>query len=118
MSVTFNIPLKTQNPLNGSHGHWAKLAKIRKSQRSVVELVTPHHVIFGDGPLVITLTRLAPSSGLDFDGLTAALKSVRDGVADGLGFDDDSDPRLEWRYAQKRAKGYSVSVEIAVKEAA
>ena len=59
----------------------------------------------------VTMTRLAPSSGLDFDGLTAALKSVRDGIADALGV-DDRDPRVTWSYGQERAKAYGVRITV------
>ena len=47
------------------------------------------------------------------DNLAAALKHVRDGVADALGM-DDGDPRLVWLYGQRRGRPgeYAVLVEI------
>ena len=58
------------------------------------------------------LTRIGPRR-LDSDNLAAALKHVRDGVADALGM-DDGDPRLVWLYGQRRGKPgeYAVLVEI------
>lgn len=38
-------------------------------------------------------------------------RQKRAGVADALGI-DDRDPRVTWRYAQEKAKGYAVRVEI------
>jgi hypothetical protein len=71
------------------------------------------------GGVVVTLTRLAPSRGLDDDNLAASLKAVRDGVADALGLAEDRDPRVTWRYAQANGRavlglpsGYGVRIEI------
>lgn len=61
-------------------------------------------------PVRVRLTRLAPRL-LDDDNLQAALKHVRDGVADALGLHDD-DPRLHWSYAQQRERRYAVLVDI------
>ncbi len=65
--------------------------------------------------IVVTLTRVAPSGGLDpHDGLGAALKGIIDGVADGLGLKNDRDPRVVWSLAQRRGPAgvYAVEVEI------
>lgn len=116
LTLAVVLVLKTKNPLNGSHGHWSKLAKVRKEQRLTVGLVVRSHIwAFPLAPMGITLTRLAPSPGLDFDGLTASLKSIRDGVTDALGLKDDSDPRLTWHYAQERSKTYGVRITISRK---
>ncbi len=61
---------------------------------------------------VIRLTRIGPRP-LDDDNLAAALKAVRDGVADGLGFPDDADPALHWVYNQ-RARGGKYGVRIQI----
>lgn len=61
----------------------------------------------------VTLTRLAPSSGLDDDNLRGALKAVRDGVADALRI-DDRDPRVTWEYEQRRSQPRQWAVEIRI----
>lgn len=114
--IWLTVPLRTSNPLNGSHGHWSKVAKLRKEQRGVARLaVLSQFVVHGHRPglpAIVTMTRLAPSSGLDFDGLTASLKSVRDGIADALGLKDDNDPRVTWKYDQVRSKTYGVRISM------
>ena len=53
-------------------------------------------------PCVVTLTRLAPSNGLDDDNLVGSLKSVRDAVADWIGVDDKDRATVRYEYAQQR----------------
>ena len=53
-------------------------------------------------PCVVTLTRLAPSSGLDDDNLVGSLKSARDAVASWLGVDDKDRATVRYEYAQER----------------
>jgi hypothetical protein len=116
-----SLPIRTVNEANGSHGHWRVKAKRRKGQRFATSLGLA--VLRTRGParldtdsgLVITLRRVAPSSGLDDDALPGSLKSVRDGITDWLGLKNDRDARLCWAYDQRRgAKGqYAVEVEIA-----
>ena len=64
----------------------------------------------GPTPVIVTLTRCAGRL-LDDDNAIAGFKGVRDEVADWLGV-DDRDPRVTWRYAQERSKGYAVRIEI------
>ena len=141
--VTIVIPIRTENPLNGSHRHWAVRARVRREQRQTVGLVmagalradgfslppeTPPQsrqdalgTRFGGGGLPrvirVEIARLAPSSGLDDDNLRAALKSVRDGIADAMGT-DDRDPRIEWAYTQRRSERGNWAVEIRIETAA
>jgi hypothetical protein len=61
---------------------------------------------------VVTLTRVAPSNGLDGDNLQGSLKACRDGVADWLKV-DDRDPRVTWLYEQRRGKEWTVEVHVA-----
>lgn len=61
----------------------------------------------------ITLTRIAPRK-LDDDNLRGALKAVRDGVADALGFVDDSDDALTWKYGQEKGRPREYAVRIDV----
>jgi hypothetical protein len=118
--VRVSIPIKTSNPLNNSQGFskWATFgrAKERREQRSITALVVGAALRSNwiGLPCVITLTRVAPSNGLDDDAIGPALKSVRDGITDALGLKNDRDPLLVWAYAQRRGaqKQYAVEVEI------
>lgn len=120
-TVKIALPLKTKNPLNSSAGFskgaTMAAARRRKSQRNTAALLTRaelnRHRAY-PAPWTITLVRIAPSRGLDSDGLHAALKSIRDGVADALGYCDDSDPAFEWRYEQRREKPGEYAVEVVI----
>jgi hypothetical protein len=95
------IALRTVSGLNARE-HWRKRAKRVRMEREVVQISLytrkPPPL-----PCTITLTRCAPSRGLDGDNLQGALKAVRDQVAVWLGC-DDRDPRVEWRYEQQRSR--------------
>lgn len=115
----FQVSLRTTNPNNGAQGH-TRLASIikaneRKKQRAALRMLTMAHVKSPTFPLVVTVTRIAPSSGLDpHDGLGAALKGCIDGIADGLGLTNDRDERVTWRLTQRRGKPREYAVEVAV----
>jgi hypothetical protein len=112
--------LVTRNPNNGASGN-SRLAAIirsneRKKQRSSLRLLTMAHVKDPAFPVTVTITRVAPSTGLDpHDGLGAALKGVIDGIADGLGLANDRDDRVTWKLSQRRGKPreYAVQVEVS-----
>lgn len=123
--IAVTIPVKTTNPNNGAQG-WSKnaafaKARARKAQRRAAHLhvrsVMPRTWLTSPPwPLVVTVRRVAPSSGLDpHDGLGAALKGCIDGVADALGLTNDRDPRVTWRLEQRRGgpREYGVEVEVA-----
>lgn len=105
------LPIQTINELNGNREHWSKVSRRRKSIRMVAKVQTPQHPL----PCVVTMTRLSAGT-LDGDGLQAALKSVRDGIADKLQVNDNS-PLVEWRYAQEKVpRGtYGVRIELGGK---
>lgn len=111
---SLEIPLRIQSEAN-QREHWATKAKrVRKHRRSAAWALQATWPLLNDArpalPCVVTLTRLAPRQ-LDDDNLAGGFKAVRDGVADWLGI-DDRDPRVTWRYAQERAKGYACRIEI------
>lgn len=125
--IELRLPLRTVNALNRRE-HWAQRAKRAKAERrlawgSVLEwfqsraMVTPDTQFvrnvwvgrIGD-PLVVTLTREGVRL-MDGDGLQASFKAIRDGVADALGV-NDNDPRVTWRYEQRKAKQYGVVIRI------
>jgi hypothetical protein len=132
--IVVSLPLRTTNPQNGAQGmsRAAALhkAKVRKEQRHLAFLLVkawvagaPEVYLAGsvkaavkDVPIAVTLTR--ESAGvLDTDGLAAALKSVRDGVADALGIDDGDTARLEFRYAQRKCAPGRYAVECRIERA-
>lgn len=61
-------------------------------------------------PCTFTLTRVAPSDGLDDDNLTGSLKAVRDAVAAWIGVDDKLRNVVRYRYEQARGP-WAVIVE-------
>jgi hypothetical protein len=100
-SRCFYVYVSTPNPLNGSHGrHWATTAR-RKEQRTR----TATAMLAGSGdlpplPACVSLTRYSRGS-LDDDAVPAALKSIRDQIADAYGI-ADNDPRISFKYFQER----------------
>jgi hypothetical protein len=110
MRIAFEVPIKAESVLNGSHGHWAVKAKKRDAQRSAVAYRWPREKLAA--LLVVTLTRIAPRE-LDDDNLRAALKSIRDGVATKLRVDDRSD-LVRWEYRQERGEPRTYAVRVVV----
>lgn len=113
MILVVTIPIRTKNTTNGATGNSRKAAIIKSRKRAVergsVCMIVRSEAVRMQGsppfPLVVWLTRLSPGT-LDDDGLRAALKSVRDGVADALGI-KDNDPRVRWEYAQEKTKRFT-----------
>jgi hypothetical protein len=120
--ATFTLPIATTNPLNNAQGfsRFATLAKarVRKEQRATTRMVLQAHLRGwpSKGPWTVTLTRIAPSAGLDSDSLPASCKAIRDGVADALGYSDDRDPVFDWRYQQARGRPREYGVEVRIEE--
>lgn len=121
-SFCVTLPIKTHNPLNCAQGTTMRAmyarARERKEQRSLAFMVVRGAIDRARVriPVVITLTRIAPSSGLDDDAVGPALKAVRDGITDALGLKNDRDERLTWRYAQRRGRRFEYGVEVLVEE--
>lgn len=117
--IKFTVPLKTKNPLNGAQGRsrGAVFAKAARRKKERADSKTAALVACGIGWLppaspVVGLTRLSPGK-LDGDGLQAALKSVRDGIADALGVNDGSDA-VKWVYEQRKCKRGQFGVEVSI----
>jgi hypothetical protein len=113
--------VKTPNPTNGSHGHWAKRRADKQRQAGAVWGVlyrvpreTREALARG---CVVTMTR-GSAGTLDDDGLRSALKTVRDVVAvwllGGEMGQRDDDPRVVWAYGQEKVKRgvHCVRIEI------
>lgn len=107
------IPLRTCSENNMREHHYAR-AKRRKGQRNVVALMVRPVVkgMLDPLPCSVLMTRVAPRD-LDDDNLQGSFKAVRDQIAEELGC-DDRDPRVVWRYAQRRGGKGVYAVEIVI----
>jgi hypothetical protein len=110
------MAIRTISEVNGPQGRsWWGKARRRKEQRNLARMATLPRIAWASARewpgFVVTLVRVAPSTGLDDDNLRPALKSIRDGVADALGLKSDRDPRVRWEYGQRRGD-YAVEVTI------
>jgi hypothetical protein len=97
--IEFRIQEKTRSLNESFRGDWRPRAAVAKRQRTKAMKACPKWP--GMALLVVRLTRVSPGT-LDGDSVPAALKHVRDGVADRLKIDDAS-PLVAWEYHQ--AKG-------------
>jgi len=106
--MRLELPLETRNESN-QRGHWAVKARRTKAQRQATALAAKVPARSLGAVLEVRLTRIAPRQ-LDSDGVPAALKAVRDGLADALRIDDGS-PLVLWTYAQETGP-YAVRIEV------
>lgn len=95
------VPIKTGRGMN-SREHWRARSKRVKAEREAVALLL-NGKEKPQLPCIVTLTRLAPSNGLDDDNLAGSLKAVRDQVAQWLGVDDKRREIVRYEYEQRRA---------------
>lgn len=123
--IRFTIPgLRLPNHSNGSRG--VSIASMHARRREA-DSIRGRVATIARGKMrdlrlavgvdvTVIVTRLAPSVGLDaHDNLRTACKPAVDGLADALGVTDDRDPRVAWRYDQRRAP-WGVEVTIAPRE--
>lgn len=97
--------------LSNTHEHWRGRQRRAKAERERAHLELLVTGWRWDGrPLVVTMTRLAQAT-LDTDNLPGAMKSIRDGLADRIGINDNN-PLVTWVCAQERQPGYAVRVKI------
>jgi hypothetical protein len=107
--VKIALPLRTSSGPNAREHFHAKASRVRKEREAVAYVLGPRqrpHV-----PCSVTLTRVAPSNGLDDDNLAGSLKGVRDQVAHWLGVDDRHSLQVKYRYAQRRGP-WGVEIEF------
>lgn len=104
------VPIRTVNGMNARDGHWRVRHRRVKAERDAVAWVLRGSTKPGI-PCVVTLTRCAPSNGLDDDGLSAALKACRDEIAKWLGVDDRHSDIVRYDYAQERGP-WGVRIEF------
>ena len=125
--MIITIPLRLESVAN-LREHWGARARRAKLHRDTTSMVVRaawrgwlplgewSREELLDRGLVVTLARIALRT-LDCDNLAAALKSVRDGVADALGLKSDADPRVAWRYCQRRGMPGEYAVEVRIEGA-
>lgn len=106
------IPLRTERGQN-TREHWARRAARVKAEKWAVAWSlfdafghTPPWPL----PIAVTLTRCAPSGGLDDDNLVGSLKAIRDAVAEWLGVDDKHSQTVRYAYAQQHAREWAVRI--------
>ncbi len=88
---------------NAREHHFARSKRVAH-EKNVVTLVlrgTVARTMMAVAPLSVTITRVAPSRGLDDDNAVSSAKAVRDAVAGVLGI-DDGDERVDWLVTQER----------------
>ncbi len=107
--IVVDLPLKIVSVAN-LREHWAVRAKRARRQRLATYLALPP--LPKAERVCVELTRLGPRL-LDSDNLVSALKSVRDGVSDRVGW-DDADERYEWHYAQIRQPEHVLRVVLTL----
>lgn len=106
------IPIRLPSLAN-TRWHWAKLARVKKAQKTATVACLSSHEL-PPLPVVVTIVRLGPR-GLDTDNLAASAKAVVDGIAHAYGADDGSE-QFEWHFEQRRTKDYGVEVYIRGRE--
>jgi hypothetical protein len=77
-----------------------------------LEMLRKHYPAPFDQPVVVTMTRVSPGE-VDDDNLPGAMKAVRDELSVWLCEGNDRDPRVQWRYAQKKeSKTHAVIITV------
>lgn len=102
------LPIRIYSVAN-QREHWRTRWKRSYNERAVVAAMTndlPDITL----PCVVNLTRCAPRL-LDDDNSICGFKATRDEFAKQIGV-DDGDPRIVFRYEQRRTKTYAVMVEV------
>lgn len=106
----YRFPLVTVNPLNARERVRARIRRV-KNERSVSHFEALARRPLPPLPVRVTLTRFG-RQWMDDDAVPAALKSVRDGLADAYGTGDGRDAPIEWKYDQRIGEpGVGVRIE-------
>lgn len=129
--IVWELPLKTVSEMN-CFEHWTVKSKRHRQQQFFIRQLMARETSEVPLPCVIILTRCS-RQGLDDDNLVGAFKWIRDElselllphksktyVKDGkvlrLKGRADSDPSIEWRYAQEKSKRTGIRIEIQPKK--
>lgn len=108
------VPLRTVSGANAREHHMARARRVKIEREAVAWMLkTAQRPAL---PCVVTLTRVAPSSGLDLDdNLPGALKGVRDEVAKWLGVNDRRRDVVRYEYAQRRGVGKAGAWQVWIR---
>lgn len=113
--IVLSLPVRTQSLAN-MREHWRRRHKRTQFERlhtRAAWLKGRFRPLAPGETARVHLVRIGPQL-LDSDNLPPSMKSIRDELADCMGFGkDDRNARVEWTYAQERGK-YAVRVEITV----
>lgn len=104
-----SVPMRTVPGLNVREHHMARSRRVKTERAHVAWALV--NVSKPALPCVVTLTRVAPSNGLDDDNLAGACKGVRDQVAAWLGVDDKRADVVRYEYRQERGP-WAVRIEF------
>lgn len=107
---TLNACMQTRGGMNAREHHMARARRVKGERELIGWLLALQPK--PPTPCAITLTRIAPSAGLDDDNLASALKSVRDAFAQWIGVDDKHRDIVRYCYAQQRGP-WGVRIEVA-----
>lgn len=105
------VPIRTVSALNVREPWQARSRRVKREREAVAWLLAG--AAKPSTPLLVTLTRIGPSNGLDTDNLAASCKGCRDQIAQWLGVDDRNSHIVRYRYAQERGKEWGVRIEFA-----
>lgn len=109
------VPLRTVSGMNVRE-HFRVRAKRVKRERETVRWYLVGHPKPAL-PCVVTLTRIAPSNGLDpFENLPSSLKGVVDEIAAWLQVNDRRDDRVRYECRQERGP-WNVTIQFRPMEA-
>ena len=107
--MRLTIPgLKTRGGMNAREHYHARARRVRSERDTVGWYLRGHQK--PALPLLVTLTRIAPSNGMDDDGNTSALKGIRDAFAEWIGVDDKHRDIVRYAYEQRRG-AWAVEIE-------
>ncbi len=113
-----DIPVRFDNPLNGSQGRWQAKANKRAALRDDVAWSLKRlscYRLEAGAEYAVTMTRFrVTGAGMDSDGLAAALKPLQDEIAKALGRDDAERAGIHWRRTQEHQRGHGVRVGVEV----
>lgn len=110
--IEFELPIRTVNESNGSHGHWRTKSARRSAHRTAVWAIL-HGKVLPKMPVTVTLTRISAGELDAHDNLRSSLKAVVDQIAEEYRL-PDNDKRFDWQYAQEKAKRGVYGVRIRV----